>query len=191
LKQNQLRIIGGKWRGRKLKFPEVEGLRPTPDRIRETLFNWLAPIIHGSICLDLFAGSGALGFEALSRGAAQVFLVDQSQKVASQLKANQALLNCDNSQLIKNNAFDFIKTCAKTFDIIFLDPPFHKHLIPDICQHIAQYNLIKPEGYVYIEREAELKNIALPSHFEIIKERKAGQITYALIQYCPVKLITD
>lgn len=184
MKQNQLRIIGGKWRGRKLKFPDVEGLRPTPDRVRETLFNWLAPVIQQTICLDLFAGSGALGFEALSRGAQKVVFVDTSYKVIQQLKTNQNLLNCDAAAIIKSNADAFLARQTEKFDIIFLDPPFHQGLIEKTCKEIFQYGALKPDGYIYIEREASLKEIALPTNFNILKERKAGQITYALIQYC-------
>ena len=119
---NQLRIIGGKWRGRKIKFPDIEGLRPTPDRVRETLFNWLSPVIIGAKCLDLFAGSGALGFEALSRGASKTVFVDSNNLVTQQLQYNQQLFQCSDIEIHKMSAEQYLQTTEKSFDIIFLDP---------------------------------------------------------------------
>jgi 16S rRNA (guanine966-N2)-methyltransferase len=182
--QNQLRIIGGKWRSRKLSFPDIKGLRPTPDRIRETLFNWLAPIIRDSSCLDLFAGSGVLGFEALSRGAKEVIFVDESRRVIEQISANQQLLNCQ-AKTYCLKAKDYLHQTTQSFDTIFLDPPFQQNLLEPICQLIHEKQLIKTNGHIYIEHKAKLKQLNLPANWQITKQKQAGNVTYLLI------LITD
>jgi 16S rRNA (guanine966-N2)-methyltransferase len=180
--KNQVRIIGGKWRGRKLKFPDVEGLRPTADRVRETLFNWLAPVIVGARCLDLFAGSGALGFEALSRGAREVFFVDQHRKIIRNLKENAEKLDCEhNTKIIYAKAEDHLETIDSPFDVIFLDPPFHQNIIVPMIKKIEKCNAIKPGGYIYIETESDAPELALPKNWQIKKQKRAGNVRFCLI----------
>ena len=179
--RNQLRIIAGEWRGRKLSFADVEGLRPTPDRVRETLFNWLAPIIEGARCLDPFAGSGALGLEALSRGAAEVVMLDQHPRVIKQLKANLALLNCERAIVRQTDAVQYLQqTPGKAFDIVFLDPPYRKNLLAPCCDLLNQQNWLADGARVYLEIESENELPALPDNWELIRNKKAGQVAYHL-----------
>jgi 16S rRNA (guanine966-N2)-methyltransferase len=183
MKHNVVRIIGGQWRGRKLHFPAISGLRPTPDRVRETVFNWLAPVIHGAYCLDLFAGSGALGLEALSRGATHVTFIDQDREIVNYLKQQLVLLKIERANvyyekfpLIKNNF-------TKNFNIVFLDPPFNQNLITTCCQWLTENNLLAPNAYIYLETEAELKPLPIPDDWELIKSKIAGQVGYHLARY--------
>jgi len=181
----QLRIIGGQWRGRKLNFTAAPGLRPTADRIRETLFNWLAPVIYGQRCLDLFAGSGALGFEALSREAGHCTFVDLSAKVCNQLEANLKMLNCHNAKVIQADALKWIECSEEPpFDLVFLDPPFHFDLIAPCCQAIQQQHLVKPGSYLYTETErgAELN---LTSEWHPYREKQTGNVSYSLYRFEP------
>lgn len=175
---NQVRIIGGKWRSRKLIFPDSEGLRPTPDRIRETLFNWLSSYIVNARCLDLFAGSGALGFEALSRGASSVYMIEQSMQAVDQLKKNALLLSIPQSelQICCGDAFDERNLPQGQFDIVFLDPPFYQDMINKCCQLIKERGLFAENGLIYIEAESELKELTLPQGWEVIKHKVAGQV---------------
>lgn len=157
MKNNLLRIIGGEWRSRRLKFADVPGLRPTPDRMRETLFNWLQTQVPGSRCLDLFAGSGALGLEALSRGAREVVLVEKHPAAAGALRDNLALLGACNAVLVKDDAFRYLRSlsAAAAFDLIFLDPPFRQNLLEPALEILLDNALLKPEGMIYLEQEAE------------------------------------
>lgn len=169
-----------------MAFPDLPGLRPSPDRVRETMFNWLSPVITGSICLDLFAGSGALGFEALSRGAAHAMLVDQSQAAIQQLQETQQKLKADQAKIVCDSAIHFLQRLAAPFDIIFLDPPFHEHLIPSCLEIIRDRRLLRPEGYIYIEQALDDKPWMNPCStplWKIIKEKRAGQVLFQLIQY--------
>lgn len=178
---NKVRIIAGKWRSRKLHFANIPDLRPTSDRMRETLFNWLAPYIDKAHCLDLFAGSGALGFEALSRGASKVVMIDAERKVIQELKTNQKLLNAENLEIINMEAEKYLSQHHKdAFDIIFLDPPFKKQLISNICQLIDKNKLLKPKGYIYIETNAALSTGDLPTNWQITKQKQAGKVLYYL-----------
>lgn len=181
--QNQVRIIGGKWRGRKLKFLDRKELRPTPDRMRETLFNWLTPVIHDARCLDLFAGSGALGFEALSRGAREVFFVDKHIGVIKQLNEVANTLKCEQAKIIYSTAEAFLKSTEETFDIIFLDPPFHQGLVELCIEALKKHDIIHSGGYLYIETEAENQLIpeTLPKNWAIKKEKRAGKVRVYLI----------
>ncbi|MFK5984901.1 MAG: 16S rRNA (guanine(966)-N(2))-methyltransferase RsmD [Pseudomonadota bacterium] len=182
--KNQLRIIGGTWRGRKLNFVDAQGLRPTLDRVRETLFNWLQGIIYNAHCLDLYSGSGALGFEALSRGAAKVTMVDNNRKVIKQLEQNLKLLDCKNGKILSKDANDFISTATplQQYQIVFLDPPFNKDLLDNICQKLEQYNLLASDAIIYIEVEKNFQLTALPDNWFKIKEKQAGQLAYYLFQ---------
>ena len=179
---NHLRIIAGKWRGRKVQSPDSQGLRPTSDRVRETLFNWLAPVINDARCLDLFSGSGALSFEALSRGAAEVTMIDANARVSYQLRENLKLLKCDNASLLTTDAVRWLnqpKTTSEAFNIVFLDPPFNQQLVTPSCELLDSQGLIEEGSYIYIETEAGLE-LQIPSSWKIYREKKAGQVAYYL-----------
>ncbi len=182
--KNQLRIIGGSWRGRKLNFADAKGLRPTLDRVRETLFNWLQNDIYDSYCLDLYSGSGALGFEALSRGAAHVTMVDNNRQVYQQLTKNMSLLNCDNVDISCISAMDFLSTATikNPYQIVFLDPPFKQNLLDTICKKLEQHNILSANCLIYIEAEKMLQLTAIPENWTQLKEKKTGQLAYYLFQ---------
>jgi 16S rRNA (guanine966-N2)-methyltransferase len=179
---NTLRIIGGSWRSRKLSFINVPNLRPTPDRIRETLFNWLQGTISNARCLDLFAGSGALGLEALSRGAAEVVFIEKHHAAAEQLKQNLALLKANNP-VINNDAKNYLREEMQPFDIIFLDPPFRKNFLPDCLDIIIKRRLLNKGGLIYLEQEAEMNYDWQDWQLVAIKETKAGQVKSYLLKY--------
>lgn len=165
------------WRSRVLRFHEAEGLRPTPDRVRETLFNWLGQELYGLRCLDLFAGSGALGFEAASRGAAGVVMVENNPQAQRALLENAKLLNATQIQIERGDALSFLNTNQQRFDVIFLDPPFHQQwlekLLPQLAKHLAD------NGLVYVEAETAL---APNEHWIIHKQGKAGAVHYHLLK---------
>ena len=178
---NTLRIIGGDWRSRKLTFIDAPGLRPTPDRIRETLFNWLQGKVYGSRCLDLFAGSGALGLEALSRGASDVVFIEKSPHVAKQLESNLAILK-SSAKVQQNNALDYLGKEESPFDIIFLDPPYRQGLLEKALNIINQQKLLHQDSFIYLEHEAE-KNIEWGSFgLEVLKQSQAGQVNCFLLK---------
>ncbi|MFM9914151.1 MAG: 16S rRNA (guanine(966)-N(2))-methyltransferase RsmD [Methylophilaceae bacterium] len=174
----KLRIVGGTWRSRVLRFVEAEGLRPTPDRVRETLFNWLGQELHGLHCLDLFAGSGALGFEAASRGAASVVMVENNAQVHRTLLDNAKLLNAGQIQIERGDALSFLSANQQKFDVIFLDPPFHQQwlekLLPQLAMHLAD------NGVVYVEAESPLTETL---EWQLAKQGKAGAVHYHLLKY--------
>lgn len=182
-RSGQLRIIGGQWRSRILRFPSVEGLRPTPDRVRETLFNWLADKIMGATCLDVFAGSGALGFEALSRGASWVTMIDQSAIVANQLRENVQLLDVTERVAIYCGRIPQFKlpVLPQPFDIVFLDPPFHHNWLPICCTWLEKLNCLAKNALIYIEAESQLPELPIPGHWEVLRSKKAGQVRYGLV----------
>lgn len=177
----QIRIIGGQWRGRKLKVPDLPGLRPTPDRVRETVFNWLAPVIAGANCLDAFAGSGAFGFESLSRGASHAVLVDQSSEVVALLKEELQLFKANNAEIYRAMIPQQLKQPQKPFDIVFLDPPYQADLLLKTCFYLEEHSFLANEAYIYLEASASLCENELPSNWEILKSKKAGQVSYHLI----------
>ena len=184
---SRLRIIGGQWRSRKLPIPDADGLRPTPDRVRETLFNWLQTTICGSRCLDLFSGSGALTFEALSRDARHVTLVEKQRSVAYQLANNIDLLKCsDRAQLLQMDAMTaiglLIKQRSSPFDIVFLDPPFYKGLLLPAIKALMDAELILPHTLLYIEAERTQRDLDELEGWKYIRKKEAGQIWYALAQ---------
>lgn len=151
---NQLRIIGGEWRGRKLRFPDAPNLRPTPDRVRETVFNWLASMIHGAQVLDLFAGSGALGLEALSRGAAFTTFVDSHKKVTQALLEHLALLNAeDKAEVLSMDGVQFLKREAKAYDLVFLDPPYHLDFMQKVIPLLEENAWLSDNAMLYLEIE--------------------------------------
>ncbi len=177
---NTLRIIGGHWRSRKLKFINAPNLRPTPDRVRETLFNWLQKATINARCLDLFAGSGALGLEALSRGAMEVVFVEKHRAAAQQLLQNLLLLKSSN-RIIQTHAKDYLQKESKEFDIIFLDPPFRQNYIPQILDIIQEKQLLAANGLIYLEQEAEQDYHWQKWGLEPIKATKAGQVKSYLL----------
>ncbi len=181
-KTNQLRIIGGTWRSRRLSFPDHEGLRPSTDRVRETLFNWLGQELRGLACLDLFAGSGALGFEALSRGAASVVMVEKNRKVYQALQRNAELLHAKNLQLRCADALEFATAAAADesvrFDVVFLDPPYAAGLLEEALAGIVP--LLRPGARVYVESAGEF---AGGQGWRILKSGRAGQVRYSLVSY--------
>jgi 16S rRNA (guanine966-N2)-methyltransferase len=181
---NQLRIIGGLWRGRKLAFPDVDGLRPTGDRIRETLFNWLAPDIQGAHCLDLFAGSGALGLEALSRGAASSLLVERDSRAATQLKANLELLKAGNGKVMQMDALGYLQgvqaqTPRVPFDVVFIDPPFQLNLWQAVIDHLEQQQLLSEGAAIYIESGINDQYLP-PANWRLHRDKTAGSVHYRL-----------
>ncbi|MRX27856.1 16S rRNA (guanine(966)-N(2))-methyltransferase RsmD [Kangiella sp. HZ709] len=178
-KKGGFRIIGGQWKGRKLNFIEVDGLRPSLDRVRETLFNWLQADIHHAKVLDLFAGSGALGIEALSRGADWVQFVELNNKAARQLANNLDLLTPHDSSLITGNALKFIETNQNQFDLIFLDPPFRKGIAQEVINLLSSVYWIRPDTLIYLETEQGLE-LTIPDHWYLLKDKKAGQLLYKL-----------
>lgn len=178
----QIRIIGGQWRGRKLPVLHSEGLRPTTDRIKETLFNWLMFDIRDRRCLDLFAGSGSLGFEALSRHATEVVLVEKDATVAAQLKRNLATLPAAPGTVVQADAEQYLQQPAQPFDLVFLDPPFHKELLPNVCALLEANGWLSDGAFIYIEREQGLALPALPANWRLHKDKQAGQVSYQLYQ---------
>lgn len=187
--QSSVRIIGGEWRGRKLDFPEIEGLRPTPDRVRETLFNWLQAYIPGARCLDLFSGSGALGLEALSRGAASVTFVDQAPEVINQLRSNLNTLKVQNAELIGSSVPSWLEQRSTNeevrYDLVFMDPPFRKDMAGPVCALLEQHQLLADEALIYIETEVELQLDQLPGNWQLYREKQAGQVAYRLFMRQP------
>lgn len=180
-KENQLRIIGGEWRGRKVSFSDAEGLRPSPDRVRETLFNWLQPSITGSHCLDLFSGSGALGLEALSRGAAEVHMVDRNRQIIQHLQQQLVLLGNKKGHCHYSEAVPFLSQPAKQrFDIVFLDPPYRQNMLPLCCELLEKNGWLEDQALIYIEAEKELGEPSLPDNWQLIRSKKAGQVGYHL-----------
>lgn len=177
----QLRLIGGEWRGRKLQFPALPGLRPSPDRIRETLFNWLAPELPGSRCLDLFAGSGALGLEALSRGAVHATFVDSQLPASRQLEAHLRTLRCDRGRVICDSAPCWLAQAApEAFDILFLDPPFHAGLLAEVCDTLEQRGWLSANALIYIESASDEALPPLPANWRLHRDKRASQVAYRL-----------
>ncbi len=177
---NQLRIIGGCWRGRKLSFPDVEGLRPTGDRMRETLFNWLAPDIQGARCLDLFAGSGALGLEALSRGAAECLFLEQSPLAAQELTKNLELLKATNGHLQKQDALIWLQLKSpQRFDLIFIDPPFQLDLWQSTFDLLEKGDYLAQNALIYVECPKGT-TYQIPRKWAPHKEKIAGSNIYRL-----------
>lgn len=189
--RSSVRIIGGDWRGRKLDFPVLDGLRPTPDRVRETLFNWLQGYLPGARCLDLFSGSGALGLEALSRGAASVTFIDQAPEVIRQLRSNLNLLKVQNAELIGGSVLNWLEQCpageASRFDLVFMDPPFRQGLVEPVCALLEARQLLAEDALIYIETEAELTLSQLPANWQPYREKRAGQVAYRLFLRQPIQ----
>jgi 16S rRNA (guanine966-N2)-methyltransferase len=177
---NQIRIIGGQHRGRKLRFADVPGLRPTGDRLRESLFNWLQPVVTGARCLDLFAGSGALGLEAASRGAGRVVLVDRAHKVVEQLRENLRLLDLDNVEVVQADGVKWLQGTPQVFDILFLDPPFADNLLPRACRLLTENGWLAPDALIYLEADATGGLPDLPRPLVWEKHKRMGQVAFGL-----------
>ncbi len=179
---NQVRIIGGEWRGRKLDIADIPALRPTPDRIRETLFNWLQMHVPGARCLDLFAGTGVLGFESLSRGAKQTVFVDENQDAIQNLKDSAAILKTKAADIIQADVLGWLKDKPSTFDIVFLDPPYRHELVIPVCQQLEAGNWLSDSAWIFIEIEKEAGQPVLPENWKIYRQASAGQVSCYLIQ---------
>lgn len=184
--RNELRIIGGKWRGRRVRFPAVDAIRPTPDRVRETLFNWLQHVIAGSRCLDLFAGSGALGLEALSRGASKVVFVDRERTAIRQLEETLSVLQAAGAELHTQDARHFVEGKGTPFDIVFLDPPFDADFLPDVGRALEKGGWLAPRASIYIELPAKAGAPVLPPNWTLLKSGRAGEVGYHLARRADV-----
>lgn len=178
--QSSIRIIGGKWRSRKVSFMANDELRPTPDRVRETLFNWIAPYIVGAKCLDLYAGSGVLGFEALSRGAASVVALETDRDCCEQIQKNKTVLQADNMEIYNKSALDWLQTSRFSADIIFVDPPYKQQILFKTLELLSEHNWVAPEGLVYFEQDKPLDETLLPKQWSIWRSSKAGKVYYYL-----------
>jgi 16S rRNA (guanine966-N2)-methyltransferase len=176
---NRLRIIGGRWRAVPITFPSVAGLRPSPDRVRETLFNWLQQSIVGARCLDLFAGSGALGIEALSRGAAHVTFVEREPHVGQHIRETLARLRTQDGEVHIGDALRFLDGVAVPYDIVFLDPPFACDVLQQVVDRLAQ-GCLASEAYIYLEAPSERPLPALPQGWSLHRSKRAGQVGYYL-----------
>ncbi len=194
--KNNLRIIGGMWRSRRIHFIDSPKIRPTPDRVRETLFNWLSNDISGAVCLDLFAGSGALGFEAVSRGAECAVLVEDDIQIAAMLNEQKQQLKAHSIEINNLSALDYLQTMTRQFDVIFLDPPFDSNLLDKAVPLILEQQLLSTNGVLYIESSALQKtdkskesNLELPAEnwservlktLSCVREKVSGEVRYAL-----------
>ncbi|HBI11385.1 MAG TPA: 16S rRNA (guanine(966)-N(2))-methyltransferase RsmD [Franconibacter pulveris] len=176
----QIRIIGGQWRGRKLPVPDSPGLRPTTDRVRETLFNWLAPYLVDARCLDCFAGSGALGLEALSRYAAKATLLEMERGVAQQLQKNLSTLKASNAQVVNTNTLNYLNQPGEPYDIVFVDPPFRKGLLEETLKLLETRGWLANGAMVYVESEVENGLPPVPANWRLHREKVAGQVAYRL-----------
>lgn len=174
----KLRIIGGSLRGSRIAVPDMPGLRPTPDRVRETLFNWLAPVIHGARCVDLFAGTGALGIEALSRGAAQLDFVEADARLADLLRANLGRLRQD-ARVHAADAQRFLEQDGERYDVVFLDPPFAVNLWGDAARALETHGRLREAAWIYVESPANAA-LELPQNWMPHREGRAGDVRYAL-----------
>lgn len=179
----ELNIIGGDWRSRKLRFPDAGGVRPTSARTRETLFNWLANDIPGSHCLDLFSGSGALGLEALSRGAASATLVEHDRALADALRSNLTLLKSPDGLVVCQSVEQFLaRPAPRPFDIIFMDPPFRQGWLERLLPVLAEGGWAAAGGFVYVEYESERASPVAPAGWLLHREKSAGQVSYCLFR---------
>lgn len=183
--KGEIRIIAGQWRGRKLPVLDKEGLRPTTDRIKETVFNWLMPYILDSRCLDCFAGSGSLGIEALSRQAKYVQFFELDKQVAKQLEANLIRLQTQSGKVQQGDSLQHLKEGNQDapYELVFLDPPFNKALLQPAIQQLEDGNWIAQNSLIYIEKERSLDKLELPPHWELLKHKQAGEVSFSLYIY--------
>lgn len=184
-RENRVRIIGGCWRGRKIAFPDAEGLRPTGDRIRETVFNWLQPVLPHAQCLDLFAGSGVLGFEALSRGAARCVMVERNPTVVQRLRDTQNMLAAAGAEIVAADSAQWLQTVNDRFDVVFIDPPFADAALSpaQLVSAMAQRNLLVADAWIYVEQAATTVSTTastVPDGFIAFRQQRAGQVDYSI-----------
>lgn len=181
--KNKLRIIGGEWRSRQLSFVDAPGLRPTPARVRETVFNWLQYEIVGKQCLDLYAGSGALGFEAASRGAKSVVQVDNNIQACRCLKDNAAALSAGQIKVVQGDVFQYLAKDAQAFDVVFLDPPFGLDLVVRTCQLLEENGWLAKRAKIYVETERHFDFLhGMPENWRQLKSKSAGEVGYHLFE---------
>lgn len=181
--RSQFRIIAGEWRSRKLSFPDIPGLRPTPDRVRETLFNWLTDDLNNAACLDLFCGSGALGLEALSRGARSCTFVDAAPQATRAIDNHLQTLQCRQGNTITGNLPAILSRLDQAADVVFLDPPYALFVITDCLEQLASKCLLNENAKIYIECSSRQPLPDLPDNFSIHRQKIAGQVQYALLHY--------
>lgn len=179
-----LRIVGGSLRGSRLNVPDMQGLRPTPDRVRETLFNWLAPMIAGARCLDLYAGTGALGIEAMSRGAGECVLVERDRGLCALLQDNLTRLQVANARVVNDDVGGFLATPAAPFDLVFLDPPFGANLWAACARLLEQGGWLREGAFVYVEAAPDA-DFVLPPTWRLHREGHAGAVRFALYRRLP------
>jgi len=180
----QVRIIAGQWRSRKLPIHDLDGLRPTTDRVRETLFNWLANDIAHARVLDCFGGSGALALESLSRYASYAKIIELQRPAAMQLKANLNTLKCDNAEVLNADTLVVLQNgCEQGFDVVFIDPPFRKGLAEKTIQLLDSKGWLNDGALIYVEIESELTQMVVPATWQPLKDKTAGQVSYRLYQY--------
>jgi len=175
-----VRIISGSWRGRKLPVHDLEGLRPTIDRVKETLFNWLAQEVPHSTCLDVFSGSGGLGFEAASRQAKLVTLLEMNPKAAKQLADNAKELKADNINVVNTDALSYLRNQGTPHDLVFIDPPFRKGLLAETVQLLENNGWLTDDAIIYVETEKELALESMPENWELYRDKTTGQSSYRL-----------
>jgi 16S rRNA (guanine966-N2)-methyltransferase len=179
----RLRIVAGKWRSRLLDIADVPGLRPTSERVRETVFNWLAPSIQGARCLDLFAGTGALGFEALSRGATQVVFVENSRRAIEAIENSAKKLGAKEAVVHHGDAVEYVRNAGPAaFDIIFLDPPFADDRLEALCRQIDERGILAPGGRIYLEQDRAKPDPEIPERWRVLKNKTAGNVRYMLAE---------
>jgi 16S rRNA (guanine966-N2)-methyltransferase len=179
--RGSVRIIAGRWRGRRLQLAAGDAARPTPDRVRETLFNWLMPVLPGARCLDLFAGSGVLGIEAISRGAASAVLVEHDQRVLAALDDNLDRLDLDAAEVLSADAWRYLESRATPFNIVFLDPPYAEKGLGDLCT-LLERGWLAPGARIYLEWRRSSEPPALPASWQLLRDKTAGQVRFALAQ---------
>lgn len=180
--KNKLRIIAGVWRSRQIRFADQPELRPTPGRVRETLFNWLQNDVTGSRCLDLYAGSGALGFEAASRGAKTVVQVESNALACRYLKENAQALSATQIKIVNQDVFRFLAGDSEPHDLVFLDPPFAKAMAVQTCRWLEDKHWLSPDARIYVEAESRLKLEAMPANWRLLKRKQAGEVGYHLFE---------
>ena len=178
----QVRIIAGQFRGRKLPVIMADGLRPTTDRVKETVFNWLMPYLYNAKCLDCFAGSGSLGFEALSRGVSSTQFYELNATAAKQIQDNIQLLKASNAHINKGSCLTLLESEQQQFDLVFIDPPFRKGFVAQTAKLLESKSLLADEAVIYVEVESELTDLQLPVNWQLLKEKVSGQVAYRLYQ---------
>lgn len=180
---SKIKIIGGNWRSRQIEVLDAQGLRPTPNRVRETLFNWLQGDIFNAHCLDLFAGSGALSFEAASRGAKAVVQIENNAAACDVLKVNAQKLGASQIQTMQTDALTFLaKSPAAPFEIVFIDPPFGLDLVAQSAALLTKNNWLAPYAKIYVETEKSL-SLQLPANWQLLKDKSAGEVAYRLFEF--------